>query len=71
MVAIAAFLTKVSVRCIKNELSVAIVTLTDKAASQLDEELAAHIRGNGGWTALALAFKRPKKEGSWAKKALK
>jgi hypothetical protein len=72
MVAIAAFLAKVSVRCINKELSEAIVPLIDQAALQVNEKLAAYIRDNGGWTAFALAFKSPspKKEGSWAKKAL-
>jgi hypothetical protein len=37
LVAIASYLTKVSVRCMKNELGVAIVPLTDQAASQLNE----------------------------------
>jgi hypothetical protein len=70
MVAIAAFLTKVSVRCIKNELSEAIVPLIDQAALQVNEKLAVYVRENGGWAAFALAFKCPKK-GSWASKALK
>jgi hypothetical protein len=70
MVAIAAFLTKVSARCIKNELNEAIVPLIDQAALQVNEKLAAYIRENGGWAAFALAFKCPKK-GSWANKALK
>jgi hypothetical protein len=70
LVAIAAFLTKVSVRCIKNELNEAIVPLIDQAALQVNEKLAAYIRDNGGWAAFALAFKCPK-AGGWAKKALK
>jgi hypothetical protein len=70
MVAIAAFLTKVSVRCIMNELNEAIVPLIDQAALQVNEKLAAYIRDNGGWAAFALAFKCPK-AGGWAKKALK
>ena len=70
MVAIAAFLTKVSAHCIKNELGEAIVPLIDQAALQVNEKLAAYIRENGGWAVLALAFKCPKKQGSWAKKAL-
>jgi hypothetical protein len=67
MVAIAAFLTKVSIRCIKNELSEAIVPLIDQAALQVNEKLAAYIRDNGGWAAFALAFKSQKKGGGWAK----
>jgi len=71
MVAIAAFLMKVSVCCIKNELIEAVIPLIDQAALLVNEKLAAYIRNNGGWAAFALAFKPPKKEGSWAKKALK
>jgi hypothetical protein len=54
----------------KNELSEAIAPLIDQAALLVNETLAAYIRENGGWAAFALVFKSPKKDGSWAKKAL-
>jgi Apoptosis regulator proteins, Bcl-2 family len=70
MVVVTAFLTKVAVRCIKNELSEAVLPLIDQAALQVDEKLAHFIRFHGGWSAFARAFKRPKKEGSWVKEIL-
>jgi hypothetical protein len=70
MVATAAFLTKMSIRRVKNELSEAIVTQSDQAALQVNEKLAAYILDNGGWAAFALAFKCAKKGIGWAKKAL-
>jgi hypothetical protein len=48
MVAIAAFLTEVSVRCVQNELSEAIVPLIDQAAVQVNEKLAQFILENRG-----------------------
>ena len=64
MVATAAFLTKVSICCIKNELSEAIVPLIDQAALLVNEKLAAYIRENGAWAVFAQVFKSPKKGSS-------
>jgi hypothetical protein len=71
MVAIAAFLTKVSASCERNELSEAIIPLIDQAALLVNDKLAQFVRDNGGGAAFALAFNCPKEQGSWAKKALK
>jgi hypothetical protein len=57
MVATAAFLTCVAVKCTHEEMASAIEPLVDYAAYLTDEYLMAYIREHGGWTAFALAFR--------------
>ena len=58
MVATAAFLTHVSIRCSEREMSAEIAPLVDYAAQLADQNLMMFIRQHGGWAAFALAFRR-------------
>jgi hypothetical protein len=62
MIAVAAFIAKVALRCMQNEVVDVVASLIDHSALLVEHKLAHYIRQNGSWSAFATAFENIKKK---------
>jgi hypothetical protein len=65
MVAVAAFISKVALRCVQNEVVEIVAPLIDHSALLAEHKLSHYIRQNGSWSGFATAFQNIKRKRSW------
>jgi hypothetical protein len=66
MVAVAAFIAKVALRCVQNEVVDVVAPLIDHSPLLAEYKLSHYVRQNGSWSRFATAFQNiKKKKHSW------
>jgi hypothetical protein len=67
MVAVAAFVGRVALRCVRNEVVEVVAPLIDHSALLAEQKLSYYIRENGSWPGFAAAFENinKKKKHGW------
>jgi hypothetical protein len=64
MAIVAAYITQVAMNCARHRMHSAIIPVINYAAVTFDKHLTAFVRGNGGWSAFALALRSDDREAS-------
>jgi hypothetical protein len=72
MVAVLAFVGRVALRCVRNEVVEVVAPLIDHSALLAEQKLSYYIRENGSWSVFATAFENlnEKKKHGWLYNAI-